>query len=73
MPSKADSPAIARLCEDIPSGPEAVLILILLRSFVSLLMLLSKLCVVGVTLYTDWHRSLASGNFAANSLPIFMK
>ena len=53
MPSKADVPAIAKLREEMPSGPDPLLILIVLISVLSLLMLTSKTCTVGVTLYMN--------------------
>ena len=53
MPSKDDDPAIAKPREEMPSGPDALLILIVLISAMSLLMLTSKSCTVGVTLYMN--------------------
>ena len=43
MPSKADVPAIAKLREEMPSGPDALLILIVLISVLSLLIDLQDL------------------------------
>ena len=51
MPSKEDDPAIAKPREEMPSGPDALLILIVLISAMSLLMLTSKSCTVGVIIW----------------------